>query len=220
MIVFDIESTSGRFFFGVFFGEKNLFLMLFLSLSPPGGRRPLDPLSWSEYFEQELYLENVHPTEIITHHLYISHPAAKGPLFVTHHGAGSTGLSFALFASEIRKLLPRAGVLSVDARGHGMTTVRRHESPTNGHPLDLSLSTLSHDLTDVLVLTQKQMAWDELPDLVFIGHSLGGAVITDVAMNGGLGKAVLGYAVLDVVEGTLTILQQLHLLSMHSSSLE
>lgn len=179
----------------------------------------MDPLSWSEYFEQELYLENVRPTETIIHHLYISHPAVKGPLFVTHHGAGSTGLSFALFASEIRKLLPRAGVLSVDARGHGMTTVKRHESSTNDHALDLSLSTLSHDLTDVLVLAQKQMGWEELPRLVFIGHSLGGAVITDVAMNGGLGKAVLGYAVLDVVEGILTILLLIHLLSMHSSTL-
>lgn len=193
--------------------------MLFLSSSPPGGRRPLDPLPWSDYFEQELYLENVRPTEIITHHLYISRPAIKGPLFVTHHGAGSTGLSFALFASEIRKLLPRAGVLSIDARGHGMTTVKRHESSANEHALDLSLSTLSHDLTDVLVLVQKQMAWDELSGLVFIGHSLGGAVITDVAMNGGLGTAVLGYAVLDVVEGMLTILRLLHLFSMHSSIL-
>lgn len=178
----------------------------------------MDPLPWSDYFEQELYLEDVRPTEIIIHHLYISHPAAKGPLFVTHHGAGSSGLSFALVAAEIRKLLPRAGVLSVDARGHGMTTVKRHEISANEYVLDLSLSTLSHDLANVLVLVQKQMAWDELPDIIFIGHSLGGAVITDLAMNGGLGKAVLGYAVLDVVEGILTTLRLLHLLSTHSST--
>lgn len=206
MIVGGIESTSGRFFW-IDFLWKNLSLTLFLSRRPPGGRRPLDPIPWSDCYEQELYLENVRPTETITHHLYISHPAAKGPLFVTHHGAGSTGLSFALFASEIRKLLPHAGVLSVDARGHGMTTVRRHGSSANEHALDLSLSTLSQDLTDVIVLAQKKMAWDELSGLVFIGHSLGGAVITDVAMNGGLGKSVLGYAVLDVVEGILTILR-------------
>lgn len=179
----------------------------------------MDPLPWSDYFEQELYLENVRSTEIITHHLYISYPAAKGPLFVTHHGAGSSGLSFALFAAEIRKLLPHAGVLSVDARGHGMTTVKRHENLANERVLDLSLSTLSHDLADVLVLVQKQMAWDELSEIIFIGHSLGGAVITDLAMNGGLGKAVLGYAVLDVVEGILTTLRLPHLLSMNSSTI-
>lgn len=46
------------------------------------------------------------------------------------------------------------------------------------------------------------MGWKELPLLVLIGHSLGGAVVTDVAKNGKLGNAVLGYAVLDVVEGS------------------
>lgn len=46
------------------------------------------------------------------------------------------------------------------------------------------------------------MGWEELPLLVLIGHSLGGAVVTDVAKSGELGNAVLGYAVLDVVEGS------------------
>ncbi len=72
--------------------------------------------------------------------------------------------------------------------------------------LDLSLPTLSQDLVDVLSLARNQMAWPELPDLVFIGHSLGGAVVTDVAMTGNLGRAVLGYAVLDVVEGIALLL--------------
>jgi protein phosphatase methylesterase 1 len=40
-----------------------------------------------------------------------------------------------------------------------------------------------------------------MPDLVLVGHSLGGAVITDVAKNGELGSKVLAHAVLDVVEG-------------------
>jgi protein phosphatase methylesterase 1 len=35
-----------------------------------------------------------------------------------------------------------------------------------------------------------------------VGHSLGGAVVTDLAVSDKLGKAVLGYAVLDVVEGS------------------
>jgi len=37
---------------------------------------------------------------------------------------------------------------------------------------------------------------------VLVGHSLGGAVVTDVAKRGELGDKVLGYAVLDVVEGS------------------
>lgn len=46
------------------------------------------------------------------------------------------------------------------------------------------------------------MGWKEMPPLILIGHSLGGAVVTDVAKGGKLGNAVLGYAVLDVVEGS------------------
>lgn len=137
--------------------------------------------------------------ETITHHVYITTPLEKGPLFVTHHGAGSSGLSFALFASEIRKALPNAGVLSCDARGHGETVVS--ESPAQAL-LDLSLELLSEDLVDVINLTQKKIGWAKLPGIVLIGHSLGGAVVTDVAASGKLGNAVLGYGVLDVVEGS------------------
>lgn len=159
----------------------------------------MDPLPWNDYFAQELYLVNRRSNETITHHVYLTTPLEKGPLFVTHHGAGSSGLSFALFASEIRKVLPNAGVLSCDARGHGETIV----SENRAQPLlDLSLGLLSEDLVDVISLTQKKIGWVELPGIVLIGHSLGGAVVTDVAASGKLGNAVLGYGVLDVVEGS------------------
>ena len=144
------------------------------------------------------------PTENVIYHAYITPPTAKGPLLVTHHGAGSSALSFALFASEVRKALPNAGVLSLDARGHGETVVEQLDSQCNNTDIDLSLETLSQDLLDVIHMTQTQMAWPELPDLVLIGHSLGGAVVTNVAVGGKLGNAVLGYAVLDVVEGIIS----------------
>lgn len=138
----------------------------------------------------------------MTYHVYTTPPTAKGPLLVTHHGAGSSGLSFALFASEVRKALPNAGVLSLDARGHGETVIEKLEPRNCNATLDLSLEILSHDLLEVIQMTQKELAWPELPGLIFIGHSLGGAVVTDLAMSGRLGNAVLGYAVLDVVEGS------------------
>ena len=141
------------------------------------------------------------PAENVTYHAYVIPPTAKGPLLVTHHGAGSSGLSFALFACEIRKALPNAGVLSLDARGHGETVVELLDGQSSNDHLDLSLETLSQDLLNVIHMTQTQMAWSELPSLVLIGHSLGGAVVTNVAVSGKLGDAVLGYAVLDVVEG-------------------
>ena len=165
------------------------------------GRRPLDPLPWNDYFTRELYLRISRSTETVTYHAYMIPPAPKGPLLVTHHGAGSSGLSYALFASEICKALPNAGVLSLDARGHGETVVEQLDSRNHSAPLNLDLETLSQDFIDVIRMSQTQMAWPALPDLLFIGHSLGGAVVTNVAVSGKLGNAVLGYAVLDVVEG-------------------
>lgn len=120
-----------------------------------------------------------------------------------HHGAGSSGLSFAACAGEIRKIIPKAGILSIDARDHGSTAVTHAsgEDGDEGIELDLSLETLNRDLVFVVRETQTQMGWENLPDLVLVGHSLGGAVITDVARQGELGSKVLAYAVLDVVEG-------------------
>jgi protein phosphatase methylesterase 1 len=120
-----------------------------------------------------------------------------------HHGAGSSGLSFATCAEEIRKILPKAGILSLDARDHGRTSVQRADG--GAAELDLSLGTLNQDLVYVLHKTQAEMGWEELPDLVLVGHSLGGAVITDVAKKGELGNKLLAYAVLDVVEGMISL---------------
>ncbi|KAI4263454.1 MAG: hypothetical protein L6R42_001397 [Xanthoria sp. 1 TBL-2021] len=173
---------------------------------------PLEPLPWTGYFAQEYYLENVRPDEVVIHHVYLTPPANKGPLFVLHHGAGSSGLSFAVFATELRKALPDAGVLSVEARGHGETVVKSNHGTIKGEPHDLSIVLLSSDLSDTVKLVQAKLDWPHLPDIVLIGHSLGGAIITDVVLRGTLGTAVLGYAVLDVVEGSaMEALQQMNL---------
>lgn len=46
------------------------------------------------------------------------------------------------------------------------------------------------------------MSWSTLPDLVLVGHSLGGAVVVHLANQEVLRSSILGYAVLDVVEGS------------------
>ncbi|KAK7739930.1 Protein phosphatase methylesterase 1 [Cytospora paraplurivora] len=169
-------------------------------LGPPrGGGRTLEQIPWTTYFERELYLPGRRDGSgelQITQHAYLTSPAEKGPLFVMHHGAGSSGLSFAVVGAEIRKRLPSAGILSLDARGHGSTTT------TGDAPLDLSLETLRTDLLSAIQETQAQMGWKELPAIVLVGHSLGGAVVTDLAKSSALGSSLLGYAVLDVVEGS------------------
>lgn len=133
----------------------------------------------------------------LVHHAYLTSPVAQGPLFVMHHGAGSSGLSFAVVGAEIRKRMSTAGVLSLDARGHGSTTT----DPADEYS-DLSLPTLADDLCQVILRAKEEMHWAELPSIVLVGHSLGGAVVTELAKSAKLGNAVLGYAVLDVVEGS------------------
>ncbi|CZS94622.1 hypothetical protein WAI453_013332 [Rhynchosporium graminicola] len=160
-------------------------------------KRTMDQIPWTTYFERELFLESVTESSTIVHHAYLTSPVGNAPLFVTHHGAGSSGLSFAVMTAEVRKRLPSAGILSLDARGHGATTITPEPKI-----IDLSLQTLSADLISVLDKAKTQMNWEEMPLIVLIGHSLGGAVVTDVAKSGKLGNSVLGYAVLDVVEGS------------------
>ena len=91
--------------------------------------------------------------------------------------------------------------MSPDARGHGGTVVQDPQSAGHDVAPDLSLNTLGEDLAFVVQETQKSMGWATSPDVLLIGHSLGGAVVTDVAHKRLLGPAVLGYSVLDVVEG-------------------
>ncbi|KAL4740995.1 protein phosphatase methylesterase 1 [Aspergillus similis] len=173
---------------------------------PERTRRVLNSLEWTSFFDQELYLRRQVNDLDIVHHVYLTPPTNSGPLFVMHHGAGSSGLSFASCAAEIRKILPNAGILSADARDHGSTSVKRASEDGEADPetarLDLSLDTLNQDLLFVIRETQAKMGWETLPDIVLVGHSLGGAVITDVAKKGELGRKLLAYAVLDVVEGS------------------
>ncbi|KND95258.1 Protein phosphatase methylesterase 1 [Tolypocladium ophioglossoides CBS 100239] len=157
--------------------------------------RTLEQIPWTTYFERELFLKSNDDPEV-TFHAHLTSPVEKGPLFVMHHGAGSSGLTFAVVGSEIRKRLPSAGILAIDCRGHGSTV-----SP-EGTALDLSLETLSADLYLMIQSTKEQMSWKNLPSIVLVGHSLGGAVVTDLAKTGKLGASLLGYAVLDVVEGS------------------
>jgi protein phosphatase methylesterase 1 len=166
------------------------------SLRSPN-KRTLEQIPWTTYFERELFLEVKGDSTTTTYHAYLTSPIGSGPLFVTHHGAGSSGLSFAALTSEIRKRLPSAGILSLDARGHGSTVITPEPEID-----DLSLETLSADFVTVLEKTKLQMSWKEMPPLVLIGHSLGGAVVTNVAKGERLGRSILGYAVLDVVEGS------------------
>lgn len=160
-----------------------------------GAKARSTPLPWDDFFAQELYIDSSTKPGL-THHAYLSPPSGNGPLIITHHGAGSSGLSFAVFFTELTKILPSAGIISIDARGHGSTT-----TPST-LPLDLTLPTLAADLAFVVHSVAERLSWRKLPNIILLGHSLGGAVVTEVAHKALLGTSVLGFGVLDVVEGS------------------
>ncbi|OSS49852.1 hypothetical protein B5807_05856 [Epicoccum nigrum] len=164
---------------------------------PSSVQRPAPTIHWSDYYAQECYLEREHPRAKF--HVYITPPASlQSPLLVLHHGAGSSAMSFALAAKEIRKAMPGIGILALEAREHG-SVVWDDAGAVDSR---LSIDVLSQDMVDMIALTQQKMGWKELPALVLVGHSLGGAVVTHVANMGLLGSKTLGFAVLDVVEGS------------------
>jgi protein phosphatase methylesterase 1 len=167
---------------------------------PTSTQRPAPAIHWSDYFAQEFYIEQDRLGKgHAKFHVYVTPPATpKAPVLVLHHGAGSSAMSFALMAKEVKKAMPELGIIAVEARDHGSVVWDAEGNVDN----NLSVELLSQDLVDMLHLTQAKLGRLELPTVVLVGHSLGGAVVTHTANTSLLGPKLLGYAVLDVVEGS------------------
>ncbi|KAI8390339.1 Alpha/Beta hydrolase protein [Blakeslea trispora] len=145
------------------------------------------PYAWNDYFDESIDVPIPNTSNIFR--IYRTLPKqTNGPLFVMHHGAGSSALTFGFVAKQIKQLTQgECGVMAFDCRGHGATKTTH---------TDLSLKTLSSDLIQVIQATVPVSQ-----DIVLIGHSMGGSVVVDVAHQRVLTNA-LGVAVLDVVEGS------------------
>lgn len=115
-------------------------------------------------------------------------------------------MSFAVFAREIRRKVQGAGVLSLQARGHGSVVTSKQPGDSEGDKgdglHDFSITTLASDALTMIQLTQQHFSWPTLPPSILIGHSLGGAIITSLASQFALGASLVGFCVIDVVEGS------------------
>lgn len=98
-------------------------------------------------------------------------------------------MSWALFTEEITCMI-NCQVISIDIRGHGETQAKE--------PDDLSADTLVKDVEQVLY----KLYGDEMPPLVLVGHSMGGAIAVRAAHVPSLQGYIHGIVVIDVVEGT------------------
>ncbi|KAJ2687585.1 Protein phosphatase methylesterase 1 [Coemansia spiralis] len=146
----------------------------------------LTPLKWSGYFESQQAIA-VGDT---TFNVYSSGLSNTGPIFVLHHGAGHSGLTFGLVARHIvTGNASNCTVVAPDARDHGSTT------GANQH--HLSLERLVDDFVGII----QTMFPNNTRDLVLVGHSMGGAVVAHAAASKRLGN-VTGLILIDIVEGS------------------
>ncbi|CDS09566.1 hypothetical protein LRAMOSA10926 [Lichtheimia ramosa] len=157
-------------------------------------RQKLDkyaPVSWDKYFDtcQDIAIPNT--SDVFRVYRIDGSANTNTPVFIFHHGAGHSGLSFALTASHIKEMTDgQCSIVALDARGHGDTQT--------SNDTDYSLNTLSDDLVNVI---QALYDGQDTPDLILVGHSMGGSVVVDVTSRKRL-KNVVGVCVLDVVEGS------------------
>ncbi|CCH58116.1 hypothetical protein TBLA_0A03160 [Henningerozyma blattae CBS 6284] len=125
------------------------------------------------------------------------------PFFVFHHGAGSSGLTFASLAKNLYKRLNgNCGSFSFDARGHSMTkpiddTIKTDYNRASfiGDFVALFSSFFDKHLLDKTKLLSKI-------SIILIGHSFGGSVCTFSFKEfmPMIRKYIEGVAMFDIVE--------------------
>ncbi|ODQ67715.1 protein phosphatase methylesterase, partial [Nadsonia fulvescens var. elongata DSM 6958] len=174
---------------------------------------------WCDFFDEnfQVLYNDVNNHENGAFNVFFSSPQSiDAPIFIFHHGAGSGALSFALLVKRLQGLMKRekeTSAIAFDARGHGATTLGNNVPEAT---IDYSLDTLTEDFLFLLSSVAKRQKWDELaspPKLIFVGHSLGGAVVTNAALklkqaglvslsSSSVFRNIIGLVVLDVVEGS------------------
>lgn len=177
-----------------------------------GPNEDYSPLSGQDYFAQALAVQVKHRNDDnskagpSTFRVYYTPPSSASSgtqhgggasqdeeedeessvVFVCHHGAGYSAMSFALLAKEIAEASKgSAGILALDCRGHGMSRDMSGMLRVLPKPLriflftgktachdehNLSIDTLADDLVQVLseVFPDKCSS----PDLILVGHSM------------------------------------------------
>lgn len=141
------------------------------------------PVSWEGYFDRLEYIQELWP-------LYWA--GSSGPIFVVLHGAGHSGLSFALVAKELKTHGCR--VAAPDFRAHGVNRVLEDE-------YNLEIEQMLTDTVMILTYIRQQ---NPNTNIVLVGHSMGGAIASKAGLRCQEQGIVnlSGVIVLDVVEGS------------------
>lgn len=191
------------------------------SCSPEkSGRFDYSPLHWSSYFNsiREFCLEEGDTFRV--YECESENVTAEAPLLVLLHGAGYSGLTWAIFAKKLVSMCD-CRILAIDLRCHG--------SSVNKDSDDLSAQTMGNDVQKVLrqYLHEEKITNEKEKDLpatmsdiafsyeasssfatipkevILVGHSMGGALAVHIShMLDPAVAIVKALVVIDVVEGT------------------
>lgn len=139
-------------------------------------KRTVEFKSWNMFFDQNDVME-ISSGRFQTYYTPPEEPSST--VFVLHHGAGSSALSFGLLAAQLKE--SGVGVFAFDARGHGLTRCAEK---------NYSLPAFAGDVVEIL--GNRKFA-----SVVLVGHSLGGAILTRACAQV---ENVKGLCMLDIVE--------------------
>ncbi|CEG37692.1 protein phosphatase [Plasmopara halstedii] len=147
---------------------------------------------WARYFD---FKEDVELPNGDTFCVYRA--GSLGPHVVLLHGGGYTSMTWCLVTALLKE---NCTLHAFDLRGHGHTQTANDE--------DLSIETLVQDTLHILQRvisstgpTTGEAANSKEPQIIIVGHSLGGALAVRVAATGKV-PSLVGVMVIDVVEGT------------------
>ena len=148
---------------------------------PKRRQKSFAPVTWDTYFDK---FSDV----LVGDNSFRVYTAGDtGPAVVLLHGGGFSALSWALFSKSILALC-ECQIVAIDFRGHG-------DSYTTDDT-NMDADVMAKDIADVLISHFKDM-----PPIVLVGHSLGGAIAVHIGVQNLL-STLKGLAVIDVVEGT------------------
>ncbi|GAV53958.1 hypothetical protein ZYGR_0AK04600 [Zygosaccharomyces rouxii] len=164
--------------------------------------------TWRQFFD---YNESVRiQNRNLEFNTYYSLPKSMNarsiPIFILHHGAGSSGLTFATLAQQVgSQMSGNCGCFTFDARGHGNT---RPLEPSRGVQYDRqSYNDDFVELLEQFYNTHLLQLGEAKLSLVLVGHSLGGSICTFsyTQLPEYLRRKVLGVFMLDIVEEAATL---------------
>lgn len=163
-------------------------------------------VTWNEFFDKKKIVKIVEREHNFNYYYNLPKIITERsiPIYIFHHGAGSSGLTFANLAKELyARMNEKCGCFSFDARGHGDTVStlpvgKRTKIKYNRDEFVDDFKTFISYIYDTYLISLPQ----EKLSIILVGHSLGGSICTFTLnqIRPDIRKNILGVSMFDIVE--------------------